>query len=101
MTTRCIRPRSEEGLHLYPGRVSRYYPACQSCPRICTEHNYLGSHILGTDFSFDIDFKKGGGSYVVGDETALLNSSWETAGTHGQTPVPYGKGVVGKTNGDQ
>ncbi|MGC9311646.1 MAG: SLBB domain-containing protein [Sediminispirochaetaceae bacterium] len=36
--------------------------------------NYLGDHILGTDFSVSLEIRRGGGSYVVGDETALLSS---------------------------
>ena len=36
---------------------------------------YLGEKILGTDFSLDIKIKTGAGSYVCGDETALIESS--------------------------
>ncbi|MFW5826061.1 MAG: complex I 51 kDa subunit family protein [bacterium] len=35
---------------------------------------YLGDRVLGSEFSFDIEVMRGGGSYVVGDETALLSS---------------------------
>jgi NADH-quinone oxidoreductase subunit F len=35
---------------------------------------YLGNSILGTDFSFNITVYHGAGSYVVGEETALLKS---------------------------
>lgn len=34
----------------------------------------LGERILGKDFSFDIDLVIGRGSYVCGEETALINS---------------------------
>ncbi|MGM0673719.1 MAG: NADH-ubiquinone oxidoreductase-F iron-sulfur binding region domain-containing protein, partial [Spirochaetota bacterium] len=34
----------------------------------------LGEDILGSGFDFDVGLMIGGGSYVVGDETALLNS---------------------------
>ena len=34
----------------------------------------LGPRVLGTDFSFDVELTVGGGSYVCGEETALLNS---------------------------
>ena len=37
-------------------------------------NGFLGDKILGTDFSFDIEVMPGAGSYVVGDETALLSS---------------------------
>ncbi len=35
---------------------------------------FLGDNILGTDFSFHIQIQTGGGSYVCGEETALINS---------------------------
>jgi len=36
---------------------------------------YLGEKILGTGFSLDLKIKTGAGSYVCGDETALIESS--------------------------
>jgi NADH:ubiquinone oxidoreductase subunit F (NADH-binding) len=35
---------------------------------------FLGSGILGSDFAFDIELVIGGGSYICGEETSLLNS---------------------------
>lgn len=35
---------------------------------------YLGKNILGTDLSFDIEIVRGGGAFVCGEETALINS---------------------------
>ncbi|MCD8015944.1 MAG: hypothetical protein LUG99_22860 [Lachnospiraceae bacterium] len=35
---------------------------------------YLGNHICGTDFAFDVEVVSGAGSYVCGEETALLSS---------------------------
>lgn len=37
-------------------------------------NNYLGANILGTDFSFDIEIRRGAGAYECGEETALLES---------------------------
>jgi formate dehydrogenase iron-sulfur subunit len=37
-------------------------------------NNLLGNRILGTDLNFDIEIVIGQGSYVCGEETALLNS---------------------------
>lgn len=34
----------------------------------------LGTQILGTDFSFDLEVKKGAGAYVCGEETSLIDS---------------------------
>jgi NADH-quinone oxidoreductase subunit F len=38
------------------------------------EHGYLGTNILGSDFSFDIEMRSGAGAYICGEETALFES---------------------------
>jgi NADH-quinone oxidoreductase subunit F len=38
------------------------------------EHGFLGQRILGGDFCFDIDVRRGAGAYICGEETALFNS---------------------------
>lgn len=38
------------------------------------KYGLLGEHILGTDFSFDINITLGAGAFVCGEETALLHS---------------------------
>ncbi|MBM4286313.1 MAG: NADH-quinone oxidoreductase subunit NuoF [Deltaproteobacteria bacterium] len=35
---------------------------------------YLGSNLLGTNFSFDIEVRSGFGCYICGEETALIES---------------------------
>jgi NADH-quinone oxidoreductase subunit F len=56
--------------------------------------NMLGNNILGSGFSFDIEIKRGGGSYVVGDETALLSSLMGRRGFPWmKPPYPTEKGL--------
>lgn len=38
------------------------------------EHHFLGERILGGDFSFDVEIRRGAGAYICGEETALFNS---------------------------
>ncbi|MEN8237713.1 MAG: NADH-quinone oxidoreductase subunit NuoF, partial [Actinomycetota bacterium] len=38
------------------------------------EAGYLGEDIVGSDFSLDVTIHLGGGAYICGEETALLNS---------------------------
>lgn len=38
------------------------------------ECGYLGDNILGSNLSFDIEVVRGGGAFVCGEETALINS---------------------------
>ena len=58
---------------------------------------YLGNRILGSDFSFDIDVVSGGGAYVCGEETALIES---IEGKRGEPrfkpPYPGISGLYGK-----
>lgn len=57
----------------------------------------LGDHILGSDFSFDMEIRYGAGAFVCGEETALLNS---VEGKRGEPrprpPYPAQKGLFGK-----
>jgi len=57
----------------------------------------LGDNILDTDYSFEIEISKGGGSYVVGDETALLSSLMGERGIPWKKPpFPTEAGLWGK-----
>ena len=57
----------------------------------------LGEGILGTDFDFEIEVFEGAGSYVVGEETALLNSLQGLRGTvTARPPFPAERGWHGK-----
>jgi NADH-quinone oxidoreductase subunit F len=42
--------------------------------RVAREAGYLGERILGTGLDFDIEVRRGGGAYIGGEETALLES---------------------------
>ncbi len=57
----------------------------------------LGEHILGSSFSFDIDVVEGAGSYVCGEETALLRSLEGLRGmVTARPPYPAEKGLFEK-----
>jgi formate dehydrogenase iron-sulfur subunit len=54
----------------------------------------LGKNILGSSFSFDIDVVEGAGSYVCGEETALLRSLEGLRGmVTARPPYPAEKGL--------
>ncbi len=61
------------------------------------EANFLGKNILGSKFSFDIELVLGAGSYVCGEETALIES---IEGKRGfpriKPPYPAQDGLWGK-----
>ena len=54
----------------YPLAVKRLEGAIYSA----RELGLLGEHILGTEFSFDIEIRFGAGAFVCGEETALIHS---------------------------
>ena len=58
---------------------------------------FLGEKILKTDFSFDIEIVLGKGSYVCGEETALLNSiEGKRPEVMPRPPYPTDHGLFGK-----
>lgn len=61
------------------------------------EYNLLGENIFDTDFDFDIEVVKGAGAYVVGEETALLNSIEGKRGyPRVKPPFPANSGLFGQ-----
>lgn len=61
----------------YPLAVERTKIALQQARKL----KFTGSHILGSDFSFDIQIFQGSGAFVCGEATALANSIEGNAGT--------------------
>ncbi len=61
------------------------------------EFGFLGEHIFGSDFSFEIHIHSGAGAYICGEETALLES---IEGKRGQPrsrpPFPTTEGLYAK-----
>ncbi|MBN2534678.1 MAG: 4Fe-4S binding protein [Spirochaetales bacterium] len=54
----------------YPLAVETLHKAI----REAREYGLLGEHIFGTDFSFDINIRRGGGAFICGESTALMAS---------------------------
>ena len=60
-------------------------------------NNLLGTNILGSDFSFDVEVSLVGESYVSGEETALMESvEGKRAMPRYRPPFPAAYGVWGK-----
>jgi NADH-quinone oxidoreductase subunit F len=77
----------------YPLAVDRLYKAIDQA----REMNLLGTNILGSGFSFDIDLRLGAGAFVCGEETALLNSVMGRRGEpRPRPPFPANSGLWGK-----
>ena len=58
---------------------------------------YLGEKVLGSNFRFDIEVFQGGGTFVSGEETALLSSLEGSRGMpRSRPPFPATRGLWGK-----
>jgi NADH-quinone oxidoreductase subunit F len=65
--------------------------------RQARELGLLGQNILGTGFSFSLDFMRGAGAFVCGEETALMRSIEGKMGEPRQRPpFPVQRGIDGK-----
>lgn len=61
------------------------------------EAGYLGENILGSDFSFDLEIRRGAGAYICGEETALFESIEGKRGfPRVKPPFPTTHGLFGK-----
>ncbi|MDO4287690.1 MAG: NADH-quinone oxidoreductase subunit NuoF [Eubacterium sp.] len=61
------------------------------------DKGYLGEHIFGSDFSFDLRIKAGAGAFVCGEETALIASlEGERGMPRLKPPFPAQKGYWAK-----
>ncbi len=64
---------------------------------IAKKNGYLGDKLLGSDKSFHLEVRKGAGSYVCGEETALLESLEGKRGiVRAKPPLPAVQGLFGK-----
>lgn len=77
----------------YPLAVERLNHAISDA----RERGLLGENILGTDFSFDLEIRKGSGAFVCGEETALMHSIEGKRGEpRPRPPFPAQEGLWGK-----
>ncbi|HNX28910.1 MAG TPA: NADH-quinone oxidoreductase subunit NuoF [Syntrophomonadaceae bacterium] len=61
------------------------------------QQGYLGSNIMGSELSFDIELVRGGGAFVCGEETALMASiEGRTGEPRDKYVYPTEKGLWGK-----
>ncbi|HCL56512.1 MAG TPA: NADH-quinone oxidoreductase subunit H [Spirochaetia bacterium] len=66
--------QSEKGYIYIRGEYPKETKIIEQAIQDAMKKGFLGKNIQGSRFSFEIEVKRGGGSYIVGDETALLNS---------------------------
>src|ERR1700693_534153 len=85
------------GYNYIHGEIWSEYARFEDALEEARAAGFLGDHILGTDFSFQLHAFHGYGAYICGEETALLES---LEGKKGQPrfkpPFPASFGLYGK-----
>jgi NADH-quinone oxidoreductase subunit F len=77
----------------YPLATRRLQYAIEAARR----RGYLSEDVMGENFAFDIELRRGAGAYICGEETALLNSIEGYRGEpRNKPPFPSVSGLFGK-----
>lgn len=77
----------------YPDAIATIHEAID----VAREFGWLGTSVLGSTHAFDIRVRTGGGSYVCGEETAMLESIEGKRGVvRSKPPLPAIQGLFGK-----
>jgi len=88
---------AEEGYIYLNDRYQLAHTRIERAITQAEESGLLGKNILGSGFSFSIKVKRGGGAYVCGEETALLNALEGTFGEpRPRPPYPAERGLFEK-----
>jgi [NiFe] hydrogenase diaphorase moiety large subunit len=85
------------GLVYLRGEYEYMLKSLQDYLQMMRNENLLGKNILGkTDFNFDVEVRLGSGSYVCGEETALIESLEGYRGEpRNRPPFPVDTGYMG------
>jgi NADH:ubiquinone oxidoreductase subunit F (NADH-binding)/NADH:ubiquinone oxidoreductase subunit E len=87
---------AEHGFVLVRSEYPLSKPALDAAIARAHEHGLLGEDVLGSGYAFDVTVIEGAGSYVVGEETALLSCLQGLRGTvSARPPFPAQRGVHG------
>jgi NADH:ubiquinone oxidoreductase subunit F (NADH-binding)/NADH:ubiquinone oxidoreductase subunit E len=88
---------ADRGLVYVRSEYPRAQPILEGAIEAARRDGHLGAEIDGTGFSFEVEVLEGAGSYVVGEETALLSSLQGLRGTvSARPPFPAERGWHGK-----
>jgi len=88
---------AETGYNYIRGEFWEPFSRFDNALKEAREAGYLGKNLFGSDFNFELQAHLGGGAYICGEETALLES---IEGKKGQPrfkpPFPASFGLYGK-----
>ena len=97
MVIAAYASQAERGYFYIRGEYGLCHQRVQNAIREAYEAGYLGKRVLGhNDFSLEVEFRRGAGAYIVGEETALFNSLEGKRGNpRFKPPFPTSVGVWG------
>lgn len=88
---------AQKGYFYIRGEYLNAYNCVKAALAEAMDGGYLGENILGSNFSFEIELRRGAGAYVCGEETALFES---IEGKRGfpriKPPFPTEAGLFGR-----
>jgi formate dehydrogenase iron-sulfur subunit len=97
MTIAGLAVGATEGVIYVRSEYPAAYDSLNRAIELAREFGWLGSDVLGSGKSFDIRTRLGGGSYVCGEETAMLESIEGKRGVvRSKPPLPAIFGLFGK-----
>ena len=97
MTIAAVAVGATEGVIYVRSEYPAAFESLNSAIEIAREFGWLGKSVLGSGFEFDIRTRIGGGSYVCGEETAMLESIEGKRGVvRSKPPLPAIYGLFGK-----
>jgi NADH-quinone oxidoreductase subunit F len=74
MTISALAVAAEKGFIYVRGEYPLSAKRLTDAIEAARTQGFLGSRILGSSFSFDVEIRRGAGAYICGEETALFNS---------------------------
>lgn len=97
MTIAAVAVGAKKGIVYIRSEYPHAISILQKAIEIARKNDWLGNRVLGTANSFDIQIRVGAGSYVCGEETAMLESIEGKRGVvRAKPPLPAIEGLFGK-----
>jgi NADH-quinone oxidoreductase subunit F len=97
MTIAGIATGAEHGYFYVRGEYPLAAARLNNAIRLARTRGFLGERVMGSTLHFDLEVRRGGGAYICGEETALLNSIEGLRGEpRNKPPFPAQLGLFGK-----
>ncbi len=97
MTIAGLATGSERGYLYLRGEYPRARERRENAIAASRAAGLLGAQVMGRDFAFDVELRRGAGAYICGEETALFNSIEGLRGEpRNKPPFPAEVGLFGK-----